>query len=128
MYLHATRSLSLSLLKTISSKSQKFSLQQIANDGPKHSDCLENFDLNAWTSDASTTCLVGKSPFLALDAFIEAIASNGNVPGNALVKQHCFYSMKILLRTSVLFLVFLTSFLGFAGLVFFFFFLLPLFS
>lgn len=54
---------------------------EIANDRPKHSDCLENFDLNAWTSDASTTCLVGKSPFPALDAFIEAIASNGNVPG-----------------------------------------------
>ncbi|KAH6760565.1 DNA primase [Perilla frutescens var. hirtella] len=54
---------------------------EITNDNQKHSGCFENFDLNAWTSDASTTCLMGKSPFPALDAFIVAIASSGDVPG-----------------------------------------------
>ncbi|KAL7107035.1 hypothetical protein ACP275_06G028600 [Erythranthe tilingii] len=41
----------------------------------------ENFDLDAWTSDSSTTYLMGKSPLPALDAFVEAIASKGNVSG-----------------------------------------------
>ncbi|KAI3458089.1 hypothetical protein Pfo_014752 [Paulownia fortunei] len=47
----------------------------------KHSGCPEKFDLNACTSDASTTYLMGNSPFPALDVFVEAIASKGNVSG-----------------------------------------------
>ncbi|KAH6835040.1 DNA primase [Perilla frutescens var. hirtella] len=62
-------------------KALHFETEQITNDNQKHSGCFENFDLNAWTSDASTTCLMGKSPFPALDAFIVAIASSGDVPG-----------------------------------------------
>ncbi|KAL7146256.1 hypothetical protein ABFS83_06G028200 [Erythranthe nasuta] len=41
----------------------------------------ENFDLDAWTSDSSSTYLMGKSPLPALDAFVEAIASKGNASG-----------------------------------------------
>ncbi|KAL8049581.1 hypothetical protein ABFX02_06G028500 [Erythranthe guttata] len=46
-----------------------------------HGGYPENFDLDAWTSDSSTTYLMGKSPLPALDAFVEAIASKGNVSG-----------------------------------------------
>ncbi|KAK6155642.1 hypothetical protein DH2020_009890 [Rehmannia glutinosa] len=54
---------------------------EITNDIQKHSGYPEKFDLNACTSDASTTYLMGKSPFPALDVFVEAIASKGDVSG-----------------------------------------------
>ncbi|KZV35964.1 DNA-directed primase/polymerase protein [Dorcoceras hygrometricum] len=41
----------------------------------------ETFDMNVCTSDGSMTYLMGKSPFPALDDFVETIASHGNVSG-----------------------------------------------
>ncbi|KAL5567885.1 hypothetical protein UlMin_024460 [Ulmus minor] len=46
--------------------------------------CFDNAEeskLNGCTFDASTTYLMGKSPFPALDAFIESVAAIGNVSG-----------------------------------------------
>ncbi|KAG6391975.1 hypothetical protein SASPL_149739 [Salvia splendens] len=63
---------------------------EIPNDIQNHSECLGKFDINAWKTDPSTTCLMEKSPFPALDAFIIAIASNGNVPGK--IRSWCWFS------------------------------------
>ncbi|XP_075496443.1 uncharacterized protein LOC142533517 [Primulina tabacum] len=41
----------------------------------------KKFDTNVCTSDASMTYLMGKSPFPAMDDFVETIASHGNVSG-----------------------------------------------
>ncbi|AED96262.1 DNA primase [Arabidopsis thaliana] len=41
----------------------------------------QKFQLNASTSDMSTSYFGGKSPFPQLDQFIESTASTGNVPG-----------------------------------------------
>ncbi|XP_011076097.1 DNA-directed primase/polymerase protein isoform X2 [Sesamum indicum] len=54
---------------------------EITNNIQKYPGFPEKFDLNACTSDASTNYLMGKSPYPALDVFVEAIASSGNVPG-----------------------------------------------
>ncbi|KAL0304331.1 UNVERIFIED_CONTAM: DNA-directed primase/polymerase protein [Sesamum radiatum] len=53
----------------------------ITNNIQKYPGFPEKFDLSSCTSDASTNYLMGKSPYPALDVFVEAIASNGNVPG-----------------------------------------------
>nr|XP_018681349.1 PREDICTED: DNA-directed primase/polymerase protein isoform X1 [Musa acuminata subsp. malaccensis] len=45
------------------------------------SDALQHTALNAYRSDFPTTYSSGKSPFPALDAFVEFIASSGNVLG-----------------------------------------------
>nr|BAB10428.1 unnamed protein product [Arabidopsis thaliana] len=47
----------------------------------------QKFQLNASTSDMSTSYFGGKSPFPQLDQFIESTASTGNVPG----KIRCWY-------------------------------------
>ncbi|KAF3432929.1 hypothetical protein FNV43_RR24031 [Rhamnella rubrinervis] len=47
----------------------------------------QEFTSNGFTNDTSTTYLMGKSPFPALDAFIEYVASVGNVSG----KIRCWY-------------------------------------
>lgn len=47
----------------------------------KHSTLAQEFDLNACTIDASRTYMMGKSPFPALDVFIENVASIGNISG-----------------------------------------------
>lgn len=70
-----------------------FFLEQISSAIQKHSECIEKFDINAWKRDPSTTCLMEKSPFPALDAFVKAIASTGNIPGDAMDKQNSFYSV-----------------------------------
>ncbi|KAG8381247.1 hypothetical protein BUALT_Bualt06G0102700 [Buddleja alternifolia] len=54
---------------------------EITNNIQKHSGFLEKFDLNVCTNDASATYLMGKSPFPALDVFVESLASSGNVSG-----------------------------------------------
>ncbi|PIN16283.1 hypothetical protein CDL12_11069 [Handroanthus impetiginosus] len=54
---------------------------EIANNIQKPSGCSEKFDQNACTSDGSATYLMGKSPFPALDVFVEAIASTRTVSG-----------------------------------------------
>ncbi|VVA11184.1 PREDICTED: DNA-directed primase/polymerase [Prunus dulcis] len=41
----------------------------------------QEFALNGGTTDASATYFLGKSPFPALDAFIESVATVGNVSG-----------------------------------------------
>lgn len=41
----------------------------------------QEFALNGCTSDASATYFLGKSPFPALDAFVEFVATIGNVSG-----------------------------------------------
>ena len=49
--------------------------------------CFDNAEestLNGCTFDASTTYLMGKSPFPALDTFIESVATIGNVSGYSL--------------------------------------------
>ncbi|XP_047971083.1 DNA-directed primase/polymerase protein isoform X3 [Salvia hispanica] len=71
-------------------KALHFETEQIPNDIQRHSERLGKFDINAWTADPSTTCLMEKSPFPALDAFIIAIASNGNVPGK--IRSWCWFS------------------------------------
>ncbi|KAK9292255.1 hypothetical protein L1049_020219 [Liquidambar formosana] len=52
-----------------------------ANCSLEHSSAPQEFTLNACTSDVSRTYFVGKSPFPALDLFIESIATIGNVSG-----------------------------------------------
>ncbi|CAA0409414.1 unnamed protein product [Arabidopsis thaliana] len=47
----------------------------------------QKFQLNASTSDMSTSYFGGKSPFPQLDQFVESTASTGNVPG----KIRCWY-------------------------------------
>ncbi|KAK2983582.1 hypothetical protein RJ640_023116 [Escallonia rubra] len=47
-----------------------------------------NFVSDAFTSDASRTYLIGKSPFPALDMFVESIASLGNVSGGYLDEKY----------------------------------------
>ncbi|CAK9176919.1 unnamed protein product [Ilex paraguariensis] len=54
---------------------------EINSDFCKQSDFPQEFILNACTTDASRTYLMGKSPFPALDMFVESVASIGNVPG-----------------------------------------------
>ncbi|KAL8544106.1 hypothetical protein ACS0TY_004592 [Phlomoides rotata] len=54
---------------------------EITNDVQKHNGGPIRFDLDACMSDASRTYLMGKSPFPALDTFVEALATTGNVPG-----------------------------------------------
>ncbi|XP_051142454.1 uncharacterized protein LOC127259282 isoform X2 [Andrographis paniculata] len=54
---------------------------EITDNTHKHFECPEKFNRSACTSDVSSTYMMGKSPFPALDAFVEAIASNGNVSG-----------------------------------------------
>ncbi|CAH8279408.1 unnamed protein product [Arabidopsis lyrata] len=47
----------------------------------------QRFQLDACTSDMSTSYFGGKSPFPQLDQFVESTASTGNVPG----KIRCWY-------------------------------------
>ncbi|GFP81021.1 DNA-directed primase/polymerase protein [Phtheirospermum japonicum] len=54
---------------------------EITDSIQKHSDYPRNFGLNACTTDASSTYLMGKSPFPDLDVFVETIASKGDVSG-----------------------------------------------
>lgn len=42
------------------------------------------FAMSSCTSNASATYFLGKSPFPALDAFVEFVATIGNVSGAAL--------------------------------------------
>ncbi|KAL1531390.1 DNA-directed primase/polymerase protein isoform X4 [Salvia divinorum] len=72
---------------------------EIPNDFQRHSERLRKFDINAWTRDPSTTCLMEKSPFPALDAFIIVIASNGNVPGK--IRSWCWFSEHALIVYSM---------------------------
>ncbi|KAK3037238.1 hypothetical protein RJ639_030131 [Escallonia herrerae] len=51
-----------------------------------------NFVSDVFTSDASRTYLIGKSPFPALDVFVESIASLGNVSGGYLNVTVCYRS------------------------------------
>lgn len=44
----------------------------------------QEFVLNGFASDASRTFLMGKSPFPALDVFVEHVASIGNESGDTL--------------------------------------------
>lgn len=44
----------------------------------------QEFALNGGTTDASATYFLGKSPFPAVDAFIESVATVGNVSGGIL--------------------------------------------
>ncbi|KAM7499710.1 hypothetical protein LguiA_024124 [Lonicera macranthoides] len=48
---------------------------------PKRPDVAQEFVLNGFGSDASRTFLMGKSPFPALDVFVERVASIGNESG-----------------------------------------------
>ncbi|GMP24604.1 hypothetical protein CsSME_00001809 [Camellia sinensis var. sinensis] len=54
---------------------------EVNSDFQKQSGASQEFTLNSCTSDVSRTYLMGKSPFPALDAFVESIASVGNVSG-----------------------------------------------
>ncbi|CAA0812942.1 DNA primases [Striga hermonthica] len=54
---------------------------EITSNVSKHSNGPERFYLNAFKSEAPSTYVSGKSPYLALDAFVEAIASKGDLPG-----------------------------------------------
>ncbi|KAI9159989.1 hypothetical protein LWI28_004026 [Acer negundo] len=53
---------------------------ELHNNFGKHRVASQGFASNA-CSDVSTTCFMGKSPFPALDKFVECVASIGNVPG-----------------------------------------------
>ncbi|GFY84150.1 DNA primase [Actinidia rufa] len=52
---------------------------EIHSDFQMQSGASREFMLNSCTSDLSRTYLIGKSPFPALDVFVESIASVGNV-------------------------------------------------
>ncbi|KAL7254166.1 hypothetical protein ACSBR1_008546 [Camellia fascicularis] len=52
---------------------------EVNSDFQKQSGASQEFTLNSCTSDVSRTYLMGKSPFPALDAFVESIASVRNV-------------------------------------------------
>ncbi|KAL2550531.1 DNA-directed primase/polymerase protein [Forsythia ovata] len=54
---------------------------EVTSSSCKHSCFPPEFHLDACTSDASKTYLMGKSPFSALDVFVETVASIGNVSG-----------------------------------------------
>ncbi|XP_057480668.1 uncharacterized protein LOC130767711 isoform X2 [Actinidia eriantha] len=54
---------------------------EIHSDFQMQSGASREFMLNSCTSDLSRTYLIGKSPFPALDVFVESIASVGNVSG-----------------------------------------------
>lgn len=54
----------------------------------------KKFDTNVCASDASMTYLMGKSPFPALDGFVETVASHENVSGAIMVKT--FFFLKII--------------------------------
>ncbi|KAJ1694771.1 hypothetical protein LUZ63_011469 [Rhynchospora breviuscula] len=49
--------------------------------------CSSNMVLDAFSTNFSGSCVYGKSPFPAIDSFIESIASTGNVSG----KIRCWY-------------------------------------
>lgn len=69
----------------------------------KHNGGPIRFDLDACMNDASRTYLMGKSPFPALDAFVEALASTGNVPGDdAMIKHHFSIMMNLLYFSALL--------------------------
>ncbi|KAK2653993.1 hypothetical protein Ddye_013849 [Dipteronia dyeriana] len=53
---------------------------ELHNNFGKHRVASQELASNA-CSDLSTTCFMGKSPFPALDKFVECVASTGNVPG-----------------------------------------------
>ncbi|GER51046.1 DNA primases [Striga asiatica] len=57
---------------------------EITGNISKHSNGPEKFYSNAFTSEAPSTYMSGKSPYPALDAFVEAIASKGDVPGESI--------------------------------------------
>lgn len=57
---------------------------QVNHSFAKHYSLPQEFTSNGFTNDTSTTYLMGKSPFPALDAFIEYVASIGNVSGGNL--------------------------------------------
>ncbi|GLT31228.1 hypothetical protein SLA2020_059780 [Shorea laevis] len=59
---------------------------EVASNSGRYSRASQEFLINA-CNDVSTTYLMGKSPFPALEKFIESIASTGNVPG----KIRCWY-------------------------------------
>ncbi|KAL2527356.1 DNA primase [Abeliophyllum distichum] len=54
---------------------------EVTSSSRKHSCFPREFHLDAFTSNASKTYLMGKSPFPALDVFVETVASIGNVSG-----------------------------------------------
>ncbi|KAH7853289.1 hypothetical protein Vadar_000944 [Vaccinium darrowii] len=54
---------------------------EINSEFQKQSSASHEFMLNSCTSDLSRTYLIGKSPFPALDFFVESIATIGNVSG-----------------------------------------------
>ncbi|CAI9092308.1 OLC1v1027508C1 [Oldenlandia corymbosa var. corymbosa] len=54
---------------------------ETTNASYKPSGYARQFDLDSCTTDASRTYLMGQSPFPPLDAFIEFVASSGNVKG-----------------------------------------------
>ncbi|KAL5746421.1 hypothetical protein ACOSP7_027567 [Xanthoceras sorbifolium] len=54
---------------------------ELHNNFGKHGLASQEFAFNAYSSDVSTTCFMGKSPFPALDKFVEWVASIENVPG-----------------------------------------------
>ncbi|KAL7229826.1 hypothetical protein ACSBR2_008391 [Camellia fascicularis] len=54
---------------------------EVNSDFQKQSGASQEFTLNSCTGDVSRTYLMGKSPFPALDAFVESIASVANVSG-----------------------------------------------
>ncbi|XP_047332072.1 DNA-directed primase/polymerase protein [Impatiens glandulifera] len=54
---------------------------EVTYDVQKHSESSQQFTVSAYTSDLSSTYLMGRSPFPALDLFVESVASTGNIPG-----------------------------------------------
>ena len=62
----------------------KFLFIQVNLNYRKHSSSPQDFALSGCTSNVSGTCVMGNSPFPALDLFIESIASIGNVAGGVL--------------------------------------------
>ncbi|KAI5657830.1 hypothetical protein M9H77_26623 [Catharanthus roseus] len=54
---------------------------ETTSDLHKNSSFAPDYDFDAYTTDASKTYMMGKSPFPAMDVFIESVASVGNVSG-----------------------------------------------
>lgn len=54
---------------------------QVNHNLREHYSTLQSLSLSSYPADASSTYLMEKSPFPALDVFIESVASIGNVSG-----------------------------------------------
>jgi hypothetical protein len=54
----------------------------------------QEFALSAGTSDLTTTYFLGKSPFPALDKFVESIASIGTVLGVTFFQSYTLNNVK----------------------------------